>query len=161
MKDEKKEYIKNLKAEITMMMGKKQRINKNFLLEGLTRLELFALEQIHEAKSEEAESRGIRVSDLAKRMDILQSSASRVLNTLEERDLIYREIDPENRRNIRVFLTEKGERTRFKCYKNLNELLERIVEEMGAEEMDRLLASWKRLSDLLEQEVTAMEAPKE
>lgn len=153
MKDKNEEYKKKFKKEITTMVGKKQSISKKLLPEGMTRLEFFALIQIRETMNEDLDNKGIHVSDLAKKMDILLSSASRTLSALEKRGLIYREIDRENRRNIRVFLTEKGEKTCEKCFVTQNKLIERVIDHMGKEDMDTLIKLWKRFSNLLEKEV--------
>ena len=115
MKDGQEEYIKKFKTELAMMMGRKQSIHRNCVPEGVTRSEFFALHQIWTGMNENPEKKGIHVSALAKRMNIALSAASRMLNSLEERGLIYREIDPKSRRNICVSLTEDGEKLWKKC----------------------------------------------
>lgn len=161
LKDEGKEYVKRLKKELVLMMGKKRALHKLPLTGGLTRLEIFALQQIWEAMNESPGQKGVHVSVLAKRMDIMLSSASRTLNTLEEKGLIYREIDSKSRRNICVSLTKEGEGARERCVNTMSRLTERVIERMGAEDMERLLELWRRFSDLIEEEAGLMEEKKE
>ncbi len=161
MKDGQEEYIKKFKSELAMMMGSKQRIHRNCMTEGITQSEFFALHQIRTAMNENPESRGIHVSALAKRLNIALSAASRMLNTLEERGLVYREIDPKSRRNICVFLTEEGENMWKKCSETMSGLLERVIIAMGEEDASKLIELWKKFSQLMEKEVNLMVKEKE
>jgi DNA-binding MarR family transcriptional regulator len=154
--DEKEKYIKKIKTHLAVMMGKGRKVDKILLSQGLTRLELFAIQQIYEATSGDQEHKGIYVSALAKKMDIVLSSASRTLNSLEKRGLISREIDPDNRRNICVMLTEKGCLVRKKCLEKVNLMVGRVVEGMGKEDMDQLIALWNRFIDQMENVVNDM-----
>ena len=154
--NEKDEYIKKVKTHLAVMMGKGRKIDKIFLSQGLTRLELFAIQQIYQATNGDQENKGIYVSVLAKNMDIVLSSASRTLNSLEKRGLISRKIDPKNRRNIFVMLTEKGEFVRKQCLENVNLLVSRIVDDMGMEDMEQLIILWNRFIDQMDKEVNEM-----
>lgn len=51
---------------------------------------------------------GIPVTKIAPNMGIEATSLSRLLNTMEEKGLIYREKDTLDRRVVNLFLTEKG-----------------------------------------------------
>ncbi|MDK2968007.1 MarR family transcriptional regulator [Lacrimispora sp.] len=154
--NEKDEYIKKVKTHLAVMMGKGRKIDKIFLSQGLTRLELFAIQQIYQATNGDQENKGIYVSVLAKNMDIVLSSASRTLRSLEKQGLISRKIDPENRRNICVMLTKKGEFVRKQCLENVNLLVSRVVDDMGMEEMDQLIVLWNRFIDQMDKEVNKM-----
>lgn len=154
--DEKEKYIKKVKTHLAVMIGKGRKVDKILLSQGLTRLELFAIQQIYEATNGDQEEKGIYVSVLAKKMDIVLSSASRTLNSLEKRGLISREIDPDNRRNICVMLTEKGCFVRKKCLEKVNHMVGRVVEGMGMEDMDQLITLWNRFIDQMECAVNDM-----
>jgi len=156
VKDGQEEYIKKFKTELAMMMGRKQSIHRNCVPEGVTRSEFFALHQIWTGMNENPEKKWIHVSDLAKRMNIALSAASRMLNSLEERGLIYREIDPKSRRNICVSLTEDGEKLWKKCSGGMSDLLERVIIGMGEEDASKLIELWKRFTELMEKEVDSM-----
>lgn len=154
--DEKEKYIKKVKTHLAVMMGKGRKVDKILLSQGLTRLELFAIQQIYEAANGDKEHKGIYVSALAKKMDIVISSASRTLNSLEKRGLISREIDPENRRNICVMLTEKGYLVRKQCLEKVNQMVGRVVEGMGMEDMEQLIKLWNQFIDQMENAVNDM-----
>lgn len=154
--DEKEKYIKKVKTHLAVMMGKGRKVDKILLSQGLTRLELFAIQQIYEATNGDKEHKGIYVSALAKKMDIVLSSASRTLNSLEKRGLISREIDPDNRRNICVMLTEKGYSVRKQCLEKVNLMVGRVVEGMGMEDMELLIKLWNRFIDQMENAVNDM-----
>lgn len=49
-----------------------------------------------------------RMTDLADRLGIVPRSVTTVIDSLEEADLVRREIDPHNRRAIRLHLTDRG-----------------------------------------------------
>lgn len=51
---------------------------------------------------------GIPVTKIAPNMGIEATSLSRLLNTMEEKGLIYREKDTVDRRVVNLFLTEEG-----------------------------------------------------
>lgn len=154
--NEKENYIKKVKTHLVVMMGKGRKIDKIFLSQGLTRLELYAIQQIYEATKGDKEHKGIYVSVLAKNMDIVLSSASRTLNSLEKRGLISRKIDPDNRRNICVMLTDKGDLVRRQCLEKVNLLVSRVVDGMGMEDMEHLMVLWSRFVDQMEKEVNDM-----
>lgn len=51
---------------------------------------------------------GITVGELSKSLGLRQSNASAALRTLTERGLVTREMDPDDRRVSRLFLTERA-----------------------------------------------------
>lgn len=161
MENNQEEYIKHFKMELTGMMGKAQRTNKNCIFDGITHGEFQALQYIWAVKNEKADNKGIYVSDLAKGLQIASPAASRMLNTLEDRGLICREIDSKNRRNIYVSLTEKGEETRKQSFQNLNELIDRVILEMGKDDICKLMELWKKFSQLIVKEINLIEKKQE
>jgi DNA-binding MarR family transcriptional regulator len=69
------------------------------------------------ALSEMARTPGIRISDLAKAMSIHVSTASNLLDKLEEQSLIARRRENGDQRVVRVYLTVTGKRTLSKAPK--------------------------------------------
>lgn len=73
------------------------------------------------------------VSELAKRLGITSGGVTRILNSLERKDIIDRRISQEDRRNIDVYLTDKGKemvnRIRQASYELHAEILSHIAPE--------------------------------
>ncbi|HEY0668530.1 MAG TPA: MarR family transcriptional regulator [Sphingobacteriaceae bacterium] len=51
---------------------------------------------------------GTAVSQIASLMGVKSTSLSRMLNNMEELGLIFREADPDDKRSVKIFLTETG-----------------------------------------------------
>ncbi|MCE1189949.1 MAG: MarR family transcriptional regulator [Ignavibacteria bacterium] len=77
---------------------KEERLSKQY---GLTQAEFRCLRQLHANES-------INNKEIAERMNLSASRLTRIIDGLVEKQYVTREIEPNDRRNMRVFLTEKG-----------------------------------------------------
>ena len=59
-----------------------------------------------------SDKEGLTQSDISDRLDIRGPTAIKVIDTLEQRGLIYREKDLEDRRRTLIYLTNKGRKLR-------------------------------------------------
>ena len=69
---------------------------------------------------------GTSVSQIASLLGVKSTSLSRMLNNMEQQGLVYREVDPNDRRSVKIFLTERGKQKRQiakKVVQNFNEYL--------------------------------------
>ncbi len=95
-----------------------------------------------------------RPSTIAQGLDISPAAVTQLLDRLEERRLILRTPDPEDRRATVVSLTPQGVRLYRTAVGEIQKLLSEIDRELGpdgmavvqrgAEELDRALAQWRR-----------------
>lgn len=69
-----------------------------------------------------------RMTELADRLGIAPRSVTTVIDALEEAGLVRREIDPHNRRAIRLYLTEQGRAFR----EDMREARRRAAEDLFA-----------------------------
>ena len=69
---------------------------------GVSAAQLWALWELHNAP-------GLRVSDLSRALSVHQSTASNMLDKLEEKALIRRDRSGRDQRVVRLYLTEAGE----------------------------------------------------
>lgn len=86
---------------------------------------------------------GLTQEELARELNVNKSSVTRQLTILEEKGYVRRESDPEDRRSMRVWPTEKAHALRdrlFQCYRDWNEYLTQDLSEEERAELSRLMA---------------------
>lgn len=82
---------------------------------------------------------------IANELCLNKSTVARALNTLEERGYIKREINPYNKRELLVSITEKAESVLPKVRIASKEWSERLSEGIPADEMDMFFSVLSRL----------------
>ena len=75
---------------------------------GLKSSEIFVLFCIK--KTVKADSAGIKVSDISNILKVASPTTTQLINSLEANGMVERAMDKEDRRAVRVKLTDKGER---------------------------------------------------
>ena len=93
---------------------------------------------------------GITVSALAERMDMPMSAVSRTMRGLENRNLILRQIMPEDRRNIIVTITPAGRASCEELHARLHAFFRETLSSFDPDEFDSLIGNWNRLMDKVE-----------
>jgi DNA-binding MarR family transcriptional regulator len=88
----------------------------------------------------------IRLSDLAQRMRLDASTVSRHARQLEERGLIARTDDPDDRRAARVAITSPGREVLAACMRRRQQRLAQVLRHWPAEERARLQEVATRLA---------------
>ncbi len=93
----------------------------------------------------------IKVSDLRELMDVTMPAVSQILNSLEKRGFIKREIGSSDRRSIAVTVTEDGVNALEEYKADLNVFVDSFVEKFGKENVVLLLNLLSKMSDTLEE----------
>lgn len=106
-----------------------------------------------ECVGKEKEGKGIRVSELAQQMRVAAPAASRTLKGLEERGMIERSVDTEDRRNTYVFLTQKGKEVLEDAEQIMNDFSHAVFERLDEEKMEHLIAYLKEVYEVSAQEI--------
>jgi DNA-binding MarR family transcriptional regulator len=83
---------------------------------------------------------GIDQVAIAGEIGIDRTTTSNVLSRLEARGIVSREIDPDNRRTKRAFLTEQGTVMLFEMQQSIDEAHEQLVKPLNRTERKRFLA---------------------
>jgi MarR family transcriptional regulator, lower aerobic nicotinate degradation pathway regulator len=83
---------------------------------------------------------GIDQVALAGEIGIDRTTTSTVLSRLQARGIVSREIDPENRRTKRAFLTEQGRVMLFRMQQSIDEAHEQLIGPLDRTERKRFLA---------------------
>lgn len=136
-------------------MHRFQKINYHALAVagGVTRGEFFALNMIHGFCQSNPERRGVYVSELAAQLRVSSPAVSRMLRALEQRGLLERSVEKDDRRNTYVVLTEMGETVREKEEQHMLHFCQRVLERLGEGETEHMIALWNRLADVMTEEI--------
>ncbi|MGK9128208.1 MarR family transcriptional regulator [Olivibacter sp. SA151] len=91
---------------------------------------------------------GTPVTQIAGLLGVKSTSLSRMLSGMEQQGLIYRRADAQDKRSVRVFLTEEGQKRR-EIAKNIvrefNSYLDSLIKDS---ERQKLIDTLKRLNEL-------------
>lgn len=88
---------------------------------------------------------GIPVTKIAPLMGIEPTSLSRLLKTMEEKGLVYREKDLKDRRVVKLFLTEKGLELKKVSRKMVFDYNKAIYDHVGQDEMEAFLETMAKI----------------
>jgi DNA-binding MarR family transcriptional regulator len=91
---------------------------------------------------------GIPVTKIAPLMGIEPTSLSRLLKTMEDKGLVYREKDDVDRRVVRLFLTKKGLELKKISRDMVVDYNKSIYDEIGNEEMEQFLETMTKIRNL-------------
>jgi DNA-binding MarR family transcriptional regulator len=116
---------------------------------GMTPSQLVALQFIHN-KGE------VTASQIAEAMHLTQPTVTTLLDRLEERQLIARSRRDDDRRRVRVALTERGRQQLSSTPQSLHEQFSARFRELPAWEQSSILAALQRVGAMLQ--VTAVDA---
>ena len=92
---------------------------------------------------------GIPATKIAPLMGMTSSSLSRLLKTMESDGLIYRKIDKEDRRIVRIFLTTEGRALKAKIKNVVLAFNYELFEKISPEEM----AVFSRVTNIIKEQV--------
>lgn len=146
---------KLLHTELVKAIRRMRRVKLSVMADQVIYSEYVALIHISRYVEENPGSTGIYVSELAKRMEIAPSSASRMLNSIEGKGLITRTVNVKDRRNTYVCLTPAGRKVLEDSAREMDELWKRLLRRMGNEDAHRLIELWNKMAGIMEEEVGA------
>ena len=96
------------------------------------------------------ETETFSVKELAERLDITSGGVTRIITSLEDRGYIKRTMSSEDRRGIKVTLTEKGCKIVTEIREASLELHSKILEQIKPEKRKQILEAIKRLSSAID-----------
>ena len=118
-----------------------RRMDWSKITPGVTQPEYLILTALHVHHQKDPESEGVYVSALAEELSVSVSMISKLLKSLEEKGWILRTIDKNSRRNTFVTLTDLGEEVYQNASRQLIAFHKGVVESLGQEKFNQLLAS--------------------
>lgn len=103
----------------------------------------FALLNIH---TEE----GTPATKIAPMMGLEARSLTRLLKSMEEKGLIYRETDKNDKRSVRILLTKEGKKNKEKAKNTVLQFNEAIREEIDDEKLNNFFDVLKTINQIIE-----------
>ena len=76
---------------------------------------------------------------LSEKLDVTMPRVTMILNGMESKELVTREISAEDRRKVEVTITKKGRSVIRKRRKNLTEYVDRVTSDMDEAEIETVL----------------------
>ena len=126
------------------------------MLTGVSEIEFKTMSAI----SRISKSGDVKVSDIARYLELSAPAVSRTMKSLEEKEYIERQTDKQDRRNTFVKLTKKGEEQQKAWMKSFEEFSEAIFARLGDEKSNQLLEDLEAFVKASKEEMKAREKAK-
>lgn len=126
------------------------------MLTGISEIEFKTMSAI----SRISMSGDVKVSDIARYLELSAPAVSRTMKSLEEKEYIERHTDKQDRRNTFVKLTKKGEEQQKAWMKSFEEFSEAIFARLGDEKSNQLLEDLEAFIKASKEEMKAREEAK-
>jgi len=91
----------------------------------------------------------ISLNSLAELLNLDKSTMSRTVDNLVKQNLVLREVHSENRRYIKIILTENGEEIYKGIEKNMEDYYKRVISLVPSEKREQVLDSLQILVDIV------------
>jgi len=96
-------------------------------------------------------SEGTPATKIAPLMGLEARSLTRMLKTMEEKGLITKKPDLQDKRSVRIYLTDKGKRKKEISVVTIKDFNERVLTSVGKEELERFFAVFGKISSVIEE----------
>ena len=126
------------------------------MLTGVSEIEFKTMSAI----SRISKSGDVKVSDIARYLELSAPAVSRTMKSLEEKEYIERHTDKQDRRNTFVKLTIKGEEQQKAWMKSFEEFSEAIFARLGDDKSNKLLEDLEAFVKASKEEMKAREKAK-
>ncbi len=101
---------------------------------------------LHENAVEHPETK-ITATDLCEKTNIQKSQMNRILNTLEEKGLIFRKRSEKDKRQVFVSMNMENAEVYERQHKNILRVVDEIVEKVGKEKADEIVQLFTLISN--------------
>ncbi len=95
---------------------------------------------------------GVKSSELSRELKVSTAAISKMLRVLEKKGLIERNSDQNDRRVVYVRLTYSGDDAFLEAMGEREDLLEKVFQRMGKENVENFLSMWTSFNHLMEEE---------
>ena len=138
--------------DITSAIKKLHSISFNPLMKEVNSSEYISLKIISRLLKSNGD-KGVKVSQITNELKIASPSVTKLLNGLENKELIVREMDKSNRRNTLVSITEKGVRVKEENDKILADFIPKVYDRVGRENIIQFLQLSELIHNAFDEEI--------
>lgn len=143
--------------DITGIIKKLHSISFNPLIDGINSSEYISLKILIKLL-DNSDKNSVHVSDITKKLKTSAPSVTKLLNGLEKKGLVTREIDKENRRNTLVCITEKGIKLKQHNDLILAKFISNVYDRVGRENIVQFLHLSELIHTAFEEEIKEFNA---
>jgi DNA-binding MarR family transcriptional regulator len=93
---------------------------------------------------------GTPATKIAPLMGLEARSLTRMLKSMEEKELIFRKPDPIDKRSVRIFLTPEGKRKKEISVKTIMEFNEQVREVVSEQELNDFFTVFQKINQVIE-----------
>lgn len=93
---------------------------------------------------------GTPATKIAPLMGLEARSLTRMLKSMEEKELIFRKPDPIDKRSVRIFLTSEGKRKKEISVKTIMEFNEQVREVVNEQELNDFFMVFQKINQVIE-----------
>jgi DNA-binding MarR family transcriptional regulator len=116
--------VKRIETEVTL------RMNKALSEFGITLSQFIVLNFVNDNQED------FSSAQLSRRFKMTPQSMNETVSTLQRKEMILKNVDNENKRILRISLTEKGLTTLNACNLAINEVEQKLFEALNINELD-------------------------
>lgn len=93
---------------------------------------------------------GTPATKIAPLLGLEARSLTRILKSMEEKELIYKQADPRDKRSVRIFLTGKGLEKKEVSRQTVKTFNQKVREELSTEDLTVFFRVIGRINDMIE-----------
>ena len=140
-------FEKDIGAKLKRIMNlTKREIDKSLGEDSITKSQGMVLRLLYVSKTP------IYQKDIEKELYIRRSTATNILNIMEQRELIKREQNKEDARKKRIIITEKGKKLEQENYCKIEQVENKIKSNLTEEEQNNLFMILDKIEKTLKEE---------
>ncbi|MDO4282881.1 MAG: transcriptional regulator [Clostridia bacterium] len=96
-----------------------------------------------------SKSNGLTAGELSEKLGVTTARIASLLNTLENKGLIIRNKDIQDKRKVQVYITDSGKDLLEEQRENLIRIIEKIIDEMGEKDINQYIELGRKIRDIL------------
>lgn len=94
---------------------------------------------------------GIPATKIAPLIGLETRSLTRMLKTMEEKGLIYKQADPFDKRSVRIFLTEEGKEKKERSINTIMDFNQQVREVVSEADLETFFGVFEKIQMVIEQ----------